>query len=747
MLNPSNIDFLIRSLGLQQIDVAKRLNTTAQNISAICRGKHKPSAELLIGIEAYIKEVHYARNGETTPPEVRQIVMDLLYPRNPFDPTPGRSSSRSKLGKNQGILDASIIPPSAPSETAAHASKNALPALPATTHDTRREDADRATNDATDTGAENRDRAAGGQPVGALGSLPDAGARSADCSATRVLAGAILTNGRFWRISDLQDKRSAARIAARIAALKGRDGVRAIGQKFYDDVRAEHPGWIKDSTTNTAIRKLLARVNTSVICRERARDPELAERRAKVAAFALTYVAPIEQHSHSKGAYQDRAWMDLRATLLGYWDTPAFQEKIFELYGTRITFRTFETIFRQEFGGLSPAERAMDRYVRACIGDAPEYAGQYLQLDGTEIPINVLDGWGRSRRDGELHYPAVGLIDVGTLRTWLHAEGNTSEVYLWSPLLVKYFEQEEAAPEKILTDLGGRLFHTLRGQQPGEPVMLEPGLGLALAVGVQPANHTAENARAKGTVEAGFSKAGKSEMKRLLVGRVAKALFSELAKVPLDKRHIDYRQLDSEQEWRAILAAWEVSLNARFVKRVGDGHYTREEAYRLPQFAERRRKLAANWKEAWRETVSRGFAMEVRTGASGNMLHYKGARAELRTVLGRKLDGESVAILYPGGLRAGDEQYDGDLLRGVIVEPRPQGGMPAYHAIEALKIKKSFLGFDLDRPKVNEQPKAKPETEHELRRRAWADAGKALPAAVRQAQQQVREATNDTIVL
>lgn len=450
--------------------------------------------------------------------------------------------------------------------------------------------------------------------------------------------------------------------------------------------------------------------------------------------YAQARVAAVGQASHSKGAYQDRDWMDERATLLGFWNEPQFVADITAIYGRALVFPTFERLYRNERGSLSPAERALTRYIQRSLPDYPDYAGQYLQLDGSEVPVEVLNGWGKTRRDGDVHQIMAALTDVLSLRTWLYTEGATSEVTLWSPLLLKYFQETNSAPEKILTDLGGRLFHRLQSQEAGQDLALDPGLRLALAVGVMPANHTAHNARAKGAVESGGIKSAKSSLKRLLVSRLAASLYRELASVPLDSHgHVAYRQIAGQAEWMQICVEWQQALNARLVKRYGAGTFARAAIWALEEYAAKRseRQLAADWSERYRDIICRGFAMRV-CGES-NRLIWKENRAELRAKLARPCNEGSVAVLFRAGLRKGDDAAGGDLLRGIIIEPKEQGGLPTYHAIEAFKVNKNIAGFDLDRPRMGEPIKALPESEHDRVLRVNVERGNELTAAIRQA--------------
>jgi len=502
----------------------------------------------------------------------------------------------------------------------------------------------------------------------------------------------------------------------------GVPNVLALRRAFYDAVRAEAPTWLKDRTTNGAIRKYLQRLR-HFKHRDRAPDLTLAENKSKLANYVLRCLAPIEADGHAKSAYQYKSWQDMRAGALGFWDNQPFREHSFLIMGFRFKFEYVERVFQSHFGGVSPLERADAKYRQLTIGQSVEYAGQYLQLDGTGIPIRVSNPRGSARNDNTYSHYAAFLTDVASLRTLIGCEATRSEVGLWSPLLMRFFEQENYAPERLTMDEGGRGLNAIRHQEAGKPVALEKGIRLALAVGVHPHCHEARMPRGKGAVESGGVSSGKSSLKRVLVRRYAAAILNEIKHIPES-----YRDLSGHLEFQEIMNEWELCLNARVVKRIGDGKLSRLMAWLLPEFVARRneRALIADWKDQYSGVVNQGFCMEVR---GENKLFWKGARAELRTPLGRPVSEGSVAILFPGGLRAGDDQFDGDLLRGVVIEDRQ--GSPRYHSIEALKVRKSFLGFEVDRPTANEHPIAMPETDHERRRRMWNTAGKLTPAALR----------------
>ena len=700
MVPTAKIEFVMQSLEIKSTDIAKYCELSPAHVSNILSGRDNPSLPVALKIDEYLRIIWAERKGATRPPEVEQIIRDILYPKAPFDPGEFKGRKATSHPKNDAggdQLTESTNP--LPQQKAAH---NVAPT-----------------------------------PQGGLVDSVNYSARPLEIGHAEVpqpsrqdpQPAPAAIGFRRWNRSELTDRHYAARTWYELT--DDIPGVTALRDQLLSDIKAAMGTWLPEpnehgEVTRGAIRNKLRRASPHRRLRQRgekteARCAELAQRRRTLSQYTLDFAAAIESVPHSKGAYGERAWMDLRATLLGCYDRPEFQAEITKIYGHLLSYSAFERIFRAEFGAVSPVERAAERYDQATIGKAPDYCGQYMQIDGSELPITVLSGWGRARNDGDIAYPFGAILDQGSLKSWLEAEGNTSEVYLWDPLLLKFYRSANYAPERLLSDRGGRLWRGLEDQHAGEPLNLYPGLRLTLAVGCEPAMHLPHAARTKGGIEAGAMKAGKSVMKRLLVGKYVAAIFRELKDVPPN-----YRTLTSEASWRELMSEWEQALNARTVKRVGDGTYTRQGAWDLPQYVAKRneRRLAADWEARYPDIIRRGFCMAVR---GENTLYWKGARAQLLTPLGRKLDDKAVAILFPGGLRAGDEQYGDELLRGVVIEPSK--GLPTFTTIQALKVKKTFLGFDSDR--INqEHPIAVPETEHDRRRRSYIAAGKVLPAAV-----------------
>lgn len=132
--------------------------------------------------------------------------------------------------------------------------------------------------------------------------------------------------------------------------------------------------------------------------RDRGIDEELAQRKEQACQFALPYVAAIESDGHKKGAGKPRSWMDLTDTLQAAWNVAEFQQHFFKILGKEIAYPTFIRMFRAAYGQVSPVERASERFMQELLGPQPEWAGQWLQMDGSEVPITVNGGVGRAQK-------------------------------------------------------------------------------------------------------------------------------------------------------------------------------------------------------------------------------------------------------------------------------------------------------------------------------------------------------------
>ena len=113
MIDPSKIGFLVTSLGLSQTEVADVIGIRLPHLSNIIAGRDVPSLDVAVKLDAYLKQVHFQRNGETMPPEVKQIVFNLLYPPPPtFTP-----DGKMRRGRNTppippgSKIDAPVAPP------------------------------------------------------------------------------------------------------------------------------------------------------------------------------------------------------------------------------------------------------------------------------------------------------------------------------------------------------------------------------------------------------------------------------------------------------------------------------------------------------------------------------------------------------------------------------------------------------------------------------------------------------------
>lgn len=690
MISAEKLPFLLSALDLTVEDVASAAQVSRQNIYGAIAGQYGLSMRTYDAIESLLRVAFQKRNGQTIPPEVQRIVFEMLWPPPPFDPTepPKRGPGRPRKTKGDS-------------------------------------DGNQGTSETGDSGRAREGAPAASQACGARAEARDPGehgvlSRVGSGGRDVLFAsneGVRQTVG--WDAASLSDASYALKSAERI---KGN-----LPKKFYDDIRAQAPTWLKGSTTDGAIGARLRRMGMQRR-RSRSRDEDLTSRKERLASYTLAYIARIESKEHSKGAYQQRSWMDFRAGLLGMIDVPEWKEKAEEILGQQITAAKLDRIFRPLWGGLSPAERAVDRYYQETTGFRPEWSGQVIQIDGSELPVEVLSGWGRARRDGDLAQIFLACTDMGSLRTQIYPEATTSEVHLWDPALQSWLFALGFAPEMVIADEIGRCFHALRNLEIGEPPQLTLGVRLWLAAGVLPHVHRPGRAQAKGAVECGGVKSFKSSLKRVLV---AKWLAKELKGCATSS----YRKVQTEGEWRAMLAESEQMLNARILQRTG---LSREQTWLQDAEGVKQRAaraLSPNAAETYRAICSRAHVWQV-LGGRQIIARQDGRRAiaDLRLPIDDDAR-ECPVVVFPAGLRAGDEQYGGELWRGLVIQNRT--GQPKYFAVDVLCAKKSFLGYDLNRPTINEHPVAKAETEHERRRRVWAEAAKATG---------LKEATNDAPV-
>lgn len=660
MIQPSQMEFLFRALDLRMSDVCRETGISSGFLSNICAGRYNPSLELASKIESLLRETFTTRKGQTIPPEVQRIVFEMLWPPPPFDPTEPPKRGPGRPKKGE------------------EKSAQTPPAPPVTTTPTQ----------------------------------------------ANVQASAVEGFQNSLRyLSDQSGPNEAAKVWKRFCT-NDTPGVRERRNAFVE--HCQNLPWTFKWKDGLARRQKIIKTMCQICggrLRDRGIDEELAQRKEQACQFALPYVAAIESDGHKKGAGKPRAWMDLTDSLEPAWKISEFRQTVFNILGKEIAYSTFAKMFLKAYGQVSPVERASERFMQELLGPQPEWAGQWLQMDGSEVPITVNGGVGRARKDGVIDYPFAALTDVASLQTWLHTEGTTAEVYLWGPLLKRFFIEQRYAPIKIVTDKGGRGFRTLNTQTPGHVVQMEEGIALALAVGIEPYIHLPENPRGKGSVESGGIKSGKKSLKQALAYRFIKAALTEIKSVPPS-----YRTLNSEDEWRRLQVVWEEGLNGRKLKRAFDGQFTRRQVWDREEYAAKRaeRALVPNWEERWKAMWTNGLCVCVEV-VGQKTLYLKDSRVELSVPLPEKLANGSYAVLFPGGLRVGDDEKGDALLRGVVVEPRK--GQPKYHTIECMRVKKNQLGFETDRPKAGEHPVARPETEHDQKVKAWFEGGKVVPAA------------------
>ena len=533
-----------------------------------------------------------------------------------------------------------------------------------------------------------------------------------------------------WSSSDLSDEARAVRLWRDLSCMQPLP--RGVMDAFIEAIITQRPTWMGAPTRGAIVAKLRRASGTRL--RARTADDQLSKRKEALARFTLGYVAQIEGQGHSKGAYQRRSWMSFRPALESLLDVGEWRQRADEILGRDVNLPLLERIFRPLFGGLSPMERAAEDYMQRTLGFRAEYAGQVVQIDGSELPVNVLNGWGRARKDGDLAQTFLVCTDMDSLRSMIYREASTSEVHLYDPALQEWLFRLGFAPEMTIGDEIGRAFNALRYLKEGEAPTLTLGVRLWLAAGVKPYCHKPGNPRGKAAVESGGVKSFKNVVKRFLSARwVAKEL---AGCAPYYKGAADYRTVESESDWRGMLQQCEQALNNKLLQRAG---LTRQETWDSDELGVQKRNeraLAPDARETFREICNRARVWQV-AGNTKLLARHNGQKAfaDLLTPLPDSAT-DRLAVMFPAGLRAGDEKYGGDLWRGVVVQDR--AGQPTYHAIEALYAKRSHSGVDLSMPTIHDHVQALPEREHERKLRAWRTA--ARPAA------EVREATNDSVL-
>jgi hypothetical protein len=460
-------------------------------------------------------------------------------------------------------------------------------------------------------------------------------------------------------------------------------------------------------------------------------DAELADRREELLQYLLGKVAAVETEGVAGfGAhYENACWMDQRATLRGLYRTTEVQDATKRIYGSVPSLIVIDRWFRERHGVASKLEIASDKLranLHATTGIQANWAGEFFYCDATRLPVFVDGAWGKARKNGMAHWMHA-LTDDRSLRTLIYVHALPSETAAWDTCLVEWIKRLGYAPPQIYTDNASRLTPDLYNQKYENGCTLNPGVRLLIAIGTHLSSHTKNNPQAKGRIEAGAMKAGKSELKSCLIANAV------MKAIPLR----NYRCVDSQAEWNGIISEWEKMLNARARGENGTRLSTFEDH---AESAAKRAALALDG-DAMRDWRKYTDAMRL-------------ARVHGKTIKCKRIDGETVtaelidergilpinrmdgccAIVAPSGLRAGD---DADYPRVVIVDALDKARISRHYTVRAKAVAKTFWG-DLEKAKFGTHPVGKIHTFEMQRKNEWALAAHPEWAA--------REATNDAPV-
>ena len=83
MISPTHYNFLLKSLGIKKVELKGTTGIAHSTLCNITLGKQYPSFQVATKIEKFIRDRWYERKGQTIPPEVAQVVLEIIYPPAP----------------------------------------------------------------------------------------------------------------------------------------------------------------------------------------------------------------------------------------------------------------------------------------------------------------------------------------------------------------------------------------------------------------------------------------------------------------------------------------------------------------------------------------------------------------------------------------------------------------------------------------------------------------------------------------
>lgn len=441
------------------------------------------------------------------------------------------------------------------------------------------------------------------------------------------------------------------------------------------------------------------------------------ERKHQLADYLLSIVAPVET-TGIKGFglhFENHTWQDQLATIRGALRAEKVQATIQQIYGSVPCEKFVDKLFRERHGVANKLDIASDKLrseLHRTTGIQANWAGEFFYMDATRLPIFVNGAWGKMRKDASMSHWLHAITDDRSLFSLLYCHALPSETAGWDYAMVSFFERLGYAPPFIYTDNASKLAHDLYQQKYGADCTLGDGLRLAVALGVHVSSHQKNNPSAKGRIEAGAMKAGKSELKSCMIASACQQGINLK----------NYRNIEGQAAWTAMQAEWHDRLNAR---RLRGQKFSRKDAFdQHAESAAHRDRTRFN-SEAWADW--RSYASNVQLGqVIGNTIRVKLPGVETKTAelvdpTGKcpvnHMDGSTV-IIARSGLVTGD---DPDMQRVVIVDALDKTRISKHYSVHA-KVKAMTFWGDLEKAKIGSHPVTKIDTFESRQKKAWYNA-------------------------
>lgn len=701
MLNFSLLPTIMTQLEVDQRTLADYAGIKKSGMSLVCSGQRRPSLDVALKIDGFLKREWMLRKGHTKSPELSPIVFNALYPDGGGDPFDGDKLRGRKAKTTIVIPPAAVIPPTwdgiTPQDKLQTAS--ALLSVPLTVS-LARPDLDpmpalaaqniptvAIADDDDNVAPESKEKIGFHTPYAALRCWQDAvDSWKGLCLYYTVARKNVL----FAEIRERFPEYGAQE------PIVGDNGVARMEYKISDN----------------ALQKRLYRCSGAKQ-RKRKIDPTVTAWKEKIRLHVCDGIEWIRQHSpQQKGAEGPRAFGFNRSAI----QSALAREDVVRLIANPATGQVpslhyIESLFR-EVGWYLNNKEDVTTFVQRTMGCNPRFAGDIIQIDGTGIPISVL-GAGKERK-----WKVLQGCDVWSGKVWMHYGFETCEQPLWRPMLKQLLLDDlQYGNFKLQADQVSGVFTQLAylnqtdrdGKIRGLDTIM-PEVLLALAMNVQPFLHTPEHAQAKGAVEV----ANKLLKHRELHCECVKDVLEAHARGELKRP----RKAINHAEACNLMMRARANINKRTLSRNGGVLGVRSEVWMDPQdVAERaKRSLVANAKQIWQALVAKAKLITINGHKAAVRENGFDSYAELSGIdQCDRRPTDAVGIIFPQGLLAGDDPEQFRVL--MIQQPQHAAGLCRFYQLTAKVAKLNRGRFIETRPNLGEGYQAIPDTgADELRR-------------------------------